>query len=59
MRFEPEIVRTETSGLPDSSDTYAIHFPSGENRASYSLDEPASSGVAALPSSATVHTSAP
>src|SRR5687768_8817036 len=59
MRFEPLIVRTDISGRPDSSETYAIHFPSGENRASYSLDAPASSDVAALPSSATVHTSAP
>jgi hypothetical protein len=53
-------LRTETSGLPDSSDTYASQRPSGENRASRSTNASASSGCAApAPSVETVQMSTP
>ena len=42
----PEIVRTDTSGRPDSFDTYAIHRPSGDILASRSLKLSARRGCA-------------
>jgi hypothetical protein len=51
-RDAPVTVRTETSGRPASSETYAIHLPFGAMRASRSVWASASRGRATPPAPA-------